>query len=163
MIRAHHNVPVLSWLLLRGRCAQCGASISIRYPVIELTCGILSAVVAWRFGFGLVSIAGLILTWFLLALTFIDFDHQLLPDSLTLPLVWLGLLLSLAHDSQSGAALPIAPVDAIIGGAAGYLFLWLVFHLFRLLTGKEGIFINKGDAGAIKFWLHTILDHSKAG
>jgi len=153
LIRAHHNIPVLSWLLLRGRCANCRARISIRYPVIELLSGALSAIVAWHFGFGLVSVAGLVLTWFLLALTFIDLDHQLLPDSLTLPLVWLGLLLSLAHGHE-GAPLRVSPEDAIIGGAAGYLFLWLVFHAFRLLTGKEGM--GYGDFklfGALGAWL----------
>ncbi len=138
-IRAHHNVPVLSWFLLRGRCAKCSARIPVRYPVIEAACGLLSAVVAWRFGFGLPGVAGLVLTWFLLALTFIDIDHQLLPDNLTLPLVWLGLLLSLAHRPDSVAPVPVAPTDAIIGAVAGYLFLWLVFHLFRLLTGKDGM------------------------
>ena len=152
-IQAHHNVPVLSWLLLRGRCANCRARISIRYPVIELMSGLLSAVVAWHFGFGFVSVAGLVLTWFLLAMTFIDVDHQLLPDSLTLPLLWLGLLLSLAHGPDAGP-LPVSPQDAIIGAAAGYLFLWLVFHAFRLLTGKEGM--GYGDFklfGALGAWL----------
>jgi leader peptidase (prepilin peptidase)/N-methyltransferase len=152
-IRAHHNVPVLSWLLLRGRCAGCGTRISVRYPVIEALCGLLSAIVAWRFGFGLAAVAGLVLTWFLLALTFIDVDHQLLPDVLTLPLVWLGLLLSLAHGPDAAAPIPVAPTDAIIGAAAGYLFLWLVFHLFRMLTGKEGM--GYGDFklfGALGAW-----------
>jgi len=152
-IQAHHNVPVLSWLLLRGRCANCRARISVRYPVIELMSGLLSAVVAWHFGFGFVSVAGLVLTWFLLAMTFIDVDHQLLPDSLTLPLLWLGLLLSLAHRPDAGP-LPVSPPDAIIGAAAGYLFLWLVFHAFRLLTGKEGM--GYGDFklfGALGAWL----------
>ena len=138
-IKAQHNVPVLSWLLLRGRCANCRARISVRYPVIEGACSLLSGIVAWRFGFGLPAVAGLVLTWFLLALTFIDLDHQLLPDNLTLPLVWLGLLLSLAHGPDSVAPLPVTPTDAIIGAAAGYLFLWLVFQLFRLITGKEGM------------------------
>jgi leader peptidase (prepilin peptidase)/N-methyltransferase len=153
-IRARHNVPVLSWLLLRGRCARCRAPISIRYPVVELASGVLSAAVAWHFGFGLVAVAGLVLTWFLLALTVIDLDHQLLPDTLTLPLVWLGLLLSLAHNPDAGMHLPVAPADAIIGGAAGYLFLWMVFQLFRLLTGKEGM--GYGDFklfGALGAWL----------
>jgi leader peptidase (prepilin peptidase)/N-methyltransferase len=138
-IRAIHNVPVLSWLALRGRCASCQARISARYPAVELATGLLSAAVAWHFGFGFEAGCALIVTWLLIPLTGIDVDHQLLPDSLTLPLLWLGLLASLWHDSTSALALPVSPRDAIIGAAAGYLFLWGIFHAFRLLTGKEGM------------------------
>jgi leader peptidase (prepilin peptidase) / N-methyltransferase len=138
-IKALHNIPVLSWLALRGRCASCGAGISIRYPVVELATGLLSATVAWHFGFGFEAACALLITWFLVPLTGIDLDHQLLPDTLTLPLLWLGLLASLWHDPASALALPVSPRDAIIGALAGYLSLWSVFHAFRLLTGKEGM------------------------
>ena len=138
-IRAVHNIPVLSRLALRGCCASCGARIPARYPAVELAAGILSAAVAWHFGFGFEAGCALVVTWFLVPLTGIDMDHQLLPDSLTLPLLWLGLLASLWADPASSHALPADPRDAIIGAAAGYLFLWGVFHAFRLLTGKEGM------------------------
>lgn len=138
-IRPWQNIPVLSWMMLRGKCAACGTGISARYPVVELVTGVLSAIVAWKLGFGLAGVAGLVLTWFLIALTVIDLDHQLLPDDLTLPLVWMGLLLSLASVQPGSGGLPVAPRDAIIGAAAGYVFLWLVFQLFRLITGKEGM------------------------
>lgn len=126
------NIPVLSYLWLRGKCAGCGAHISARYPSVELLTGLLTAAVAWRFGFGWEAAAGIALTWCLITLSFIDYDTQLLPDSITLPLVWLGLLLSLGPlwvDSQA----------AIVGAAAGYLLLWSVFQAFRLATGKEGM------------------------
>jgi len=138
-IKARHNIPVISWLTLRGRCASCGVAISVRYPVIELATGLLSAAVAWHFGLGLAACGALLVTWFLIALTVIDHDTQLLPDNLTLPLLWLGLLASLWHDPGRVAALPATPVDAILGAIGGYLFLWAVFHAFRLLTGKEGM------------------------
>ena len=138
-IRAIHNVPLLSWLLLRGKCANCGASISARYPLVEALTGLLSALVAWKFGFGWPTCAALVLTWFLIALTFIDIDHQLLPDSLTLPLLWLGLLLSLWSAQTAGPPVPVDPRSSLIGAMAGYLSLWSVYHLFRLLTGKDGM------------------------
>jgi len=138
-IKAHQNIPVLSWLLLRGRCANCSAAISARYPLIELLCGLLTALVAWRFGFGLPALFAMAVTWFLIALTFIDLDHQLLPDALTLPLLWFGLLASLGGVMAAGTSLPVTPRSAIIGAAAGYLSLWTVYHLFRLATGKEGM------------------------
>src|SRR5262245_7011250 len=139
MIKAWQNVPLLSYVVLRGRCANCNARISIRYPIVELATGVLSAVVAWRFGLSWELGAALIFTWSLIALSGIDIDHQLLPDSITLPLLWLGLLVSLAHDPQSTFSIPVDPRSSIIGAAAGYLSLWSVFHLFRLLTGKEGM------------------------
>jgi leader peptidase (prepilin peptidase)/N-methyltransferase len=138
-VTALQNIPVISWLALRGRCASCGTRIPVRYPLVELTTAILSAVVAWHFGFGFETLCALVVTWLLIPLTGIDADHQLLPDSLTLPLLWLGLLASLGHDPASVHALPVAPTDAIIGAVAGYLFLRGVFHAFKLLTGKEGM------------------------
>jgi len=134
-IKAIHNVPVLSWLALRGKCADCGAKISARYPLVELLTALLTAAVAWKFAsLGLASMgAAIVLTWFLISLTFIDFDTQLLPDSLTLPLLWLGLFASVM--GYTG----VAPREAIIGALAGYLSLWSVYHLFRLATGKEGM------------------------
>jgi leader peptidase (prepilin peptidase)/N-methyltransferase len=138
-IGALHNIPVLSFLALRGRCAQCHARISPRYPLVELLSGVATAVVAWRFGFGWESGCGAVVTWFLIALTFIDLDTQLLPDSLTLPLLWLALLASLTGWASASANLPRDPVSAIGGAAIGYLSLWAVYHVFRLLTGKEGM------------------------
>jgi leader peptidase (prepilin peptidase)/N-methyltransferase len=138
-VRAIHNIPVVSWLALRGRCASCRAPIPMRYPLVELATAILSAAVAWHFGFRFEAGCALAITWLLIPLTGIDADHQLLPDSITLPLLWLGLLASLGHDPTSTSALPVAPTDAIIGAVAGYLFLRGVFHAFKLLTGKEGM------------------------
>lgn len=138
-ITALQNIPIVSYLLLRGRCARCGVAISARYPLVEALTGVLSAAVAWNFGFGLAAMGGLVLTWFLIALTFIDLDHQLLPDSLTLPLLWAGLLLSLWGPGSAGTAIPVDVRSSIIGAIAGYLSLWSVYHLFRLVTGKEGM------------------------
>jgi leader peptidase (prepilin peptidase)/N-methyltransferase len=138
-ITAVQNIPVVSWLFLKGRCASCGVRISARYPAIEALTGLLCAAVAWKFGFGWPALYGLVLTWFLIALTFIDVDTQLLPDNLTLPLLWIGLLLSLWASPGSGAPIPLDPRNSIIGAIAGYLSLWSVYHLFRLITGKEGM------------------------
>lgn len=131
-IKPYHNVPVLSYLLLKGKCAYCGARISCRYPAIELLTAVFSVLVAWRFGFTLQTLFALLLTWSLIALSFIDIDHHLLPDSINLPMLWVGLFLSLfglftdAHSS-------------IIGVIAGYGSLWIVYYLFKLATGKEGM------------------------
>lgn len=138
-IKAWQNIPVISWLVLRGRCASCKALISPRYPAVELATGMLSAVVAWHFGVGPSAACALFVTWTLVALTGIDVDHQLLPDNITLPLMWAGLLAAVVFGAVPGLALPVSPRDAIIGAAAGYLSLWLVFHIFRLVTGKEGM------------------------
>ena len=138
-ITAWQNVPVASWLALRGRCASCKAPISRRYPAVELATGILCAWAAWHFGFGAATACAVLVTWALIALTGIDIDHQLLPDNITLPLLWAGLLASIVVGPVAGASLPVSPRDAIIGAAAGYLSLWLVFHAFRLVTGKEGM------------------------
>jgi leader peptidase (prepilin peptidase)/N-methyltransferase len=129
----------VSWLVLRGKCASCQAPISARYPTVELVTGVLSGFIAWRFGFGLEAGAALAFTWFLVALTMIDFDTQFLPDSLTYPLLWLGLLLSLWHPVWAEGASPVGPRESIIGAAAGYLSLWSVYWAFKLLTGKEGM------------------------
>ena len=138
-IRAHQNIPLLSYALLRGRCAHCKAPIAARYPLVELFTGLLSAAVAWRFGFGAAAACAILITWFLIALTCIDLDHQLLPDVLTLPLLWLGLVASATGLRSNGQSLPVDPVSAIAGAAVGYLSLWAVYHAFRLLTGKEGM------------------------
>jgi leader peptidase (prepilin peptidase) / N-methyltransferase len=137
MITAAQNIPVISYLFLGGKCAKCKAPISMRYPIVELTTAVLSAAVAWRFGFQWYTAAALLLTWTLIALTFIDFDTQLLPDNITLPLVWIGLLLSLWHSADG--SLPVDPSTSIIGGIAGYMSLWSVYWLFKLVTGKEGM------------------------
>jgi leader peptidase (prepilin peptidase)/N-methyltransferase len=138
-IKAWQNIPVVSWLVLRGRCASCNAKISVRYPLIELATGLLSAWVAWHFGFGAPAACGLLVTWTLIALTGIDIDHQLLPDSITLPLMWAGLVASVVVGPIAGSPIPVSARDALIGAAAGYTSLWLVFHAFRLITGKEGM------------------------
>jgi leader peptidase (prepilin peptidase)/N-methyltransferase len=131
-IRAWENIPVLSWLLLRGRCSSCKAAISVRYPIVEATTGLLSLLVVWHFGATAAAAAALLLVWTLIALTVIDLDEQLLPDQLTLPMVWLGLLVNI-----NGTFTDLT--SAVIGAVAGYLTLWLVFQLFRLVTGREGM------------------------
>jgi leader peptidase (prepilin peptidase) / N-methyltransferase len=131
-IGALQNIPVLSWLLLRGRCGHCAAAIPIRYPLVELLSGLLAAAAIWRFGVTAAGGAALLLTFFLIALTFIDLDTRLLPDDLTLPLLWLGLLVNLW-----GTFVPVA--DAVVGAMVGYAILWSVFWLFKLATGKEGM------------------------
>lgn len=132
MIRAWQNIPIVSYVLLRGRCANCGNRISIQYPLIELTTGILSCCVVIHFGFSYGALAALSLTWALIALSAIDFKHCYLPDDITLPFLWLGLLLSLP-------GLFTSPSNSITGAAAGYLILWLVYWLFKKITGKEGM------------------------
>ncbi len=131
-IKPYQNIPVISYLFLAGKCSACKTHISLRYPLIEGFTGICSAIVAWHFGYSIELIFALLLTWSLIALCFIDIDHQLLPDSITLPFLWLGLFLSLFSvftDTHS----------SIIGAIAGYLSLWTVYQLFKLLTGKEGM------------------------
>jgi leader peptidase (prepilin peptidase)/N-methyltransferase len=138
-IRPRHNVPVIGYLWLRGRCAACGASIPLRYPIVEALTGLLTALLAWRFGATLECAGLLLLVWSLIALTFIDLDHQLLPDIITLPLVWLGLLFSLLGGDASNYEVIPGLRASVIGALAGYLSLWSVYHLFRLLTDKEGM------------------------
>ncbi len=140
-IKARHNVPVLGWLWLHGRCAACSAAIPVRYPVIEACTGLVSGFLVWHFGYTTDAVAALLLlTWALIALTVIDLDHQLLPDSITLPLLWTGLLFHVLfgpHPDSSPFAGSLS--DAVIGALAGYLSLWIVYHGFRLVTGKEGM------------------------
>ncbi|WP_139705230.1 prepilin peptidase [Aeromonas hydrophila] len=146
-ITAMENIPLLSWLWLKGRCRECQAPISARYPLVELLTALLSLVVAATFPPGWGLLAALLLTWVLVALTFIDLDKMLLPDQLTLPLLWGGLLFNLA-----GGFAPLA--DAVIGAMAGYLVLWSLYWAFKLLTGKEGM--GYGDfklLAALGAWL----------
>ena len=146
-ITATENIPVLSWLMLRGKCSSCHTKISPRYPVVELLTGLLSLAVVWQFGATWQAVGGLVFVWALIALAFIDFDTNLLPDSLTLPLLWLGLIFNLA---STYTTLP----EAVIGAIAGYLVLWSIYWLFKLATGKEGM--GYGDfklLAAIGAWL----------
>lgn len=131
-IKAWQNIPIISYLILKGSCNQCGKPISIRYPAVELLTGVLTGITAYHFGFTIAGLAAIFLLWILVALSFIDFDHQLLPDIIVLPVLWLGLLLNLDNTFT-----PIG--SAVIGAVTGYLSLWLVFHLFKLVTGKEGM------------------------
>lgn len=131
-IRAWENVPVISWLVLLGKCSSCRVPISSRYPFVELACGLLSGYIAWHFGFSWQAGALLLLTWGLLAMSMIDVDHQLLPDVLVLPLLWFGLVLN-----NFGLFVPLE--SALWGAVAGYLSLWSVYWLFKLVTGKEGM------------------------
>lgn len=141
------NIPLLSYLVLRGKCSGCGAPIAKRYPLVETLSGVLSAVIAWRFGFGMTALAGMLFAWCMIALTFIDLDTQILPDCITLPLLWCGLLFNLG-------ALFSDVKSAVIGATAGYLALWAVYWLFKWATGKEGM--GYGDfklLAAIGAWL----------
>lgn len=138
-IKALENIPVVSWLALRGRCSNCGTAISPRYPLIEIACAALSALVAVRFGASAEMLLALAITWSLLALAMIDFDTTYLPDSITQPLLWAALLASLWGGELTHEALALTPQSAIIGAAAGYLSLWSVYMGFKLLTGKEGM------------------------
>jgi leader peptidase (prepilin peptidase)/N-methyltransferase len=146
-ITALENIPLLSWLWLRGRCSACSTPISARYPLVELLTALLSAAAAWKWGVSVQTIGALLLVWTLIALAFIDLDTTFLPDSLTLPLLWLGLLFNLGGHFASLA-------DAVIGAMAGYLVLWSVYWLFKLATGKEGM--GYGDfklLAALGAWL----------
>src|ERR1700730_4472625 len=138
-ITALQNIPIVSWLVLRGRCAACKTKISARYPLVERATALLSGWVAWHFGFGVSAACALLITWALIGLTGIDIDHQLLPDSITLPLMWAGLLAAVAVGPIAGSPIPVSAHDAITGAVSGYVSLWLVFHTFRLITGKEGM------------------------
>jgi leader peptidase (prepilin peptidase)/N-methyltransferase len=149
-ISALENIPVLSFLVLRGRCSACQAAISPRYPAVELITGGLTAAAVLRFGFTPAGLAACVLLWSLIALTFIDFDTQLLPDNITLPLAWAGLLANVAGLAPTGVSLR----DAVIGAVAGYLALWSVYWLFKLIRGKEGM--GYGDfklLAALGAWL----------
>jgi leader peptidase (prepilin peptidase)/N-methyltransferase len=132
-IRSWENIPVISWLLLRAKCSSCSKPISARYPAIELISGVLSAVSAWYFGWGVEAFSIIVFFWLLIVLTMIDFDHKLLPDSITLPLIWIGLLVNLIYQ-------PFTTLEpAVIGAIAGYMSLWTLYWTFKLITGKEGM------------------------
>jgi len=131
-ITALENIPVVSYLWLRGKCSACQKPISLRYPFVEIFSTILAGVTAWHFGFNAAGIAAIVLTWLLIALVFIDIDHLLLPDIMVLPFLWVGLLLNLFN-----VFTPLP--QAVVGAVAGYLSLWLVFQLFKFITGKEGM------------------------
>jgi leader peptidase (prepilin peptidase)/N-methyltransferase len=148
-IKPWQNIPLLSYTLMGGKCSNCKNSISFRYPAVELMTAILSALVAWQFGATWLLLALLVLTWSLISLTLIDADHQLLPDNITIPLLWLGLLVN-TLDLGLGVSL----TDAVIGAMAGYLVLWAFYWVFKLATGKEGM--GYGDfklLGALGAWL----------
>ncbi|HCO11093.1 MAG TPA: prepilin peptidase, partial [Gammaproteobacteria bacterium] len=149
-LSASENVPVVSFLFLRGRCRHCKSRISARYPLVEIAASVASILVAMTFGFTASTLAFLAFAWFLLALSLIDLDHHLLPDDLTLPLLWLGLLVSAFNLGLPGVSL----FDAVIGAAAGYMTLWSLFWAFLLVTGKEGL--GYGDfklLAALGAWL----------
>jgi leader peptidase (prepilin peptidase)/N-methyltransferase len=153
-IKAWQNIPVISYLILGGRCANCKESISARYPVVEMMTAVLAAVCAWRFGVGWEALMAIVLTLMLVPVAMIDADTQLIPDSIVLPLMWIGLAMSLFHPIDGADTLFIAPRDAIIGAMAGYLSLWSVYQLFKLITGKEGM--GYGDfklLAALGAWL----------
>jgi len=131
-IKPWENIPVISYLLLRGRCSSCKKSISLRYPIIELVCGLMSGFVAWEFGFSIEALAAIILTWVLITLSMIDYDTKLLPDIITLPVLWLGILLNINGTFTSLE-------NSVIGAIAGYLSLWSIYQVHHFFTGKEGM------------------------
>ncbi|MBN1378453.1 MAG: prepilin peptidase [Gammaproteobacteria bacterium] len=132
LIKAWQNIPIISYLILKGRCSSCGSKISLQYPLVELIAGALSCWVVVHFGLSYSTLAALFLTWALIALSVIDLKHTLLPDDITLPFLWLGLILSMT-------GMTVEPTEAIVGATAGYLILWSVYWLFKLITGKEGM------------------------
>ena len=153
-IKAWQNIPVISYLLLGGKCANCHESISARYPIVELMTALLAALCAWRFGYGLEAVMAVVMTLALIPIAMIDAETQLIPDSIVFPLIWIGLAMSLFHPMGGAETLFIAPKDAIVGAIAGYLSLWTVFQLFKLITGKEGM--GYGDfklLAALGAWL----------
>jgi len=154
LITAWQNIPVVSYLLLRGKCANCKKSIAARYPVVEMMTAVLAALCAWRFGASWEAIMAIIMTLALVPVAMIDADTQLIPDSIVLPLMWIGLAMSPFHPMAGADTLFIAPQDAIIGAMAGYLSLWSIYWLFKLVTGKEGM--GYGDfklLAALGAWL----------
>ena len=153
-IKAWQNIPVLSYLLLGAQCGNCRASISLRYPLVEMLTAVLAAFCAWHFGFGWEALMAIGLTFALVAVSLIDVDHQIIPDSIVLPLMWVGLIMSLFYPLAGTQTLFVSPRDAIIGALAGYLSLWTVYQLFKLITGKEGM--GYGDfklLAALGAWL----------
>ena len=154
LITALQNVPVISYLLLRGRCASCKAPISVRYPIVEFMTALLAAICAWHFGPGWEALMAVVLTITLVPIAMIDADTQLIPDSIVLPLMWVGLAMSLFHPMPGSSTLFIGPSDAIVGAMAGYLTLWSVFWGFKIATGKDGM--GYGDfklLAALGAWL----------
>ncbi len=153
-ITALQNIPVISYLTLGGRCANCKRSISPRYPIVEFVTALLAAFTAFHFGFGTEGFMAIVLTLTLVPITMIDIDHQLIPDSIVLPLMWVGLIMSLFYPQDGATTLFLSPRDAILGAVAGYMTFWTVFQVFRLLTGKEGM--GYGDfklLAALGAWL----------
>ncbi|MDH3374991.1 MAG: A24 family peptidase [Gammaproteobacteria bacterium] len=153
-ITAWQNIPVLSYLLLGAQCANCQKSISVRYPLVEMLTAALAAMCAWHFGFGWEALMAIGLTCVLVAISLIDVDHQLIPDSIVYPLLWVGLAMSLLHPLEGAETLFVSPQRAIVGALAGYLSLWSVYQLFKLVTGKEGM--GHGDfklLAALGAWL----------
>jgi leader peptidase (prepilin peptidase)/N-methyltransferase len=153
-IKAWQNIPVLSYLLLGAQCGNCRTSISVRYPFVEVLTAVLAAWCAWHFGFGWEALMAIGLTCALIAVSLIDVDHQIIPDSIVLPLLWVGLIMSLFHPMAGAETLFVSPRDAIIGALAGYLSLWSVYQLFKMITGKEGM--GYGDfklLAALGAWL----------
>jgi leader peptidase (prepilin peptidase)/N-methyltransferase len=154
MIKAWQNIPVVSYLLLGGKCSKCRESISARYPLVELMTAGLAALCAWQFGVGLEAVMAIIMTLALVPVAMIDADTQLIPDSIVLPLMWVGLAMSLFAPVAGAETLFVAPGDAIVGAMAGYLSLWSIYWLFKLVTGKEGM--GYGDfklLAALGAWL----------
>ncbi len=146
-VKAIENIPIISYLFLRGKCSSCGINISLQYPFVELLTAIFTAMVVWKFGFSVQAFGGVIITWFLIALSGIDIKTQLLPDNMTLPLLWLGIIFNLFTTYTD-------LTSSILGAIFGYLSLWFVFHLFKLITGKEGM--GYGDfklLAALGAWL----------
>ena len=153
-IKAWQNIPVLSYLLLGAQCGNCRSSISVRYPIVEFLTAILAAVAAWHFGAGWEAVMAVLMTFALIAISMIDIDHQLIPDSIVIPLLWTGLVMSLFHPLAGANTLFISPQDAVFGAVVGYLSLWSVYQLFKLVTGKEGM--GYGDfklLAALGAWL----------
>lgn len=138
-ITAMQNIPVVSWLVLGGKCAACQTPISKRYPLVELFTGIASGLVAWRFGFGMLALAGLFFTWTLIALTLIDLDTFYLPDSMTQPLMWVGLLLSTTFPHWTPLEPPLTPMDSILGAVTGFMILWIFNKLYKLVRHRDGM------------------------
>lgn len=153
-ITAWQNIPILSYMLLGGQCANCKKPISVRYPLVEIFTAVVAALVAYRFGLGWEALMAIFLTFALVSISMIDFDHQLIPDSIVLPLMWVGLAMSLLHPMSGSEALFVAPRDSIAGAMAGYLSLWSIYQLFKMATGKEGM--GYGDfklLAALGAWL----------
>ncbi len=153
-IAAWQNIPVISYMMLGGRCGNCKKTIAARYPLVEFVTAALAAFAAWRFGFGWEAVMAAVMTFALVPITMIDYDRQLIPDVIVLPLMWIGLAMSLFHPLEGADTLFVSPTDAIAGAMLGYLSLWTVYKLYKLVTGKEGM--GYGDfklLAALGAWL----------